>query len=88
MDYLLRCTFPKAICCIPQNYCNILKTAFYKQLVKATKSWLAASTLLFVCHSVINRETLKVNNYRTTSANSINLHIARRLIKYMLKNVL
>ena len=37
MDYLLRCTFPKAICCIPQNYCNILKMAFYKQLVKATK---------------------------------------------------
>ena len=32
-------------------------------------------------------QTLKINNHRTTSAKSINLHIIRKFIKYLLKRV-
>ena len=37
---------------------------------------------------LIISQTLNINNYRTTSAKSINLDIIRKLIEYSLKNVL
>ena len=35
----------------------------------------------------INPPTLNINNFRTTSAKSINLHTIRKLVEYSLKNV-
>ena len=35
----------------------------------------------------IIRQTLNINNFKTTSAKSINLHTIRKLIEYSLKNV-
>ena len=62
--------------CIPPNLNLVLTLSL---LVKLNNS---------IFEAPIIRRTLNINNLRTTSAKSINLHTIRKAIEYTLKNVL
>ena len=63
--------------CIPPNLNLVLTLSLQVKLLVNS-----------IFEAPIIRQTLNINNWRTTSAKSINLHTIRKAIEYTLKNVL